>query len=145
MKCLSWNWIRREIVKELKEIITVGKELLVYEIKRHVFPTAPSPTVTHFMNLEALIFVKNWASDLLLFLEDLNHVSCWSSMLIFLPLTNSPLFDTKPGHFWRFFSETLEEKCKSGKSNVGNRKPLRKGEEQIIWWRMEEIKRENGP
>lgn len=36
--------------------LTVGKVLLVYEISRQVLPTAPSPTVTHFMNLEALIF-----------------------------------------------------------------------------------------
>lgn len=37
------------------EVLTVGKVLLVYEMRRQVLPTAPSPTVTHFMNLEALI------------------------------------------------------------------------------------------
>ena len=26
-----------------------GKAFVVYEIRRHVFPTAPSPTTTHFM------------------------------------------------------------------------------------------------
>ena len=41
--------------KEESEL-TVGKVLLVYEMSRQVLPTAPSPTVTHFMNLEALIF-----------------------------------------------------------------------------------------
>jgi hypothetical protein len=35
----------------------VGKVLLVYEISKQVLPTAPSPTVTHLMNLEALIFL----------------------------------------------------------------------------------------
>jgi hypothetical protein len=39
-----------------REALTVGKVLLVYEISKQVFPTAPSPTVTHFMNLEPLIF-----------------------------------------------------------------------------------------
>jgi len=29
----------------------------VYEISKQVLPTAPSPTVTHLMNLEALIFL----------------------------------------------------------------------------------------
>lgn len=37
-------------------IITVGKVLLVYEISIQVFPTAPSPTVTHLMNLAVVIF-----------------------------------------------------------------------------------------
>lgn len=37
--------------KERGKKNTVGKVLLVYEMRRHVFPTAPSPTVTHFMNL----------------------------------------------------------------------------------------------
>ena len=35
--------------------LTVGKVLLVYEISMQVLPTAPSPTVTHFINLDALI------------------------------------------------------------------------------------------
>jgi hypothetical protein len=35
--------------------LTVGKVLLVYEMSIQVLPTAPSPTVTHFMNLDALI------------------------------------------------------------------------------------------
>ena len=29
-----------------------GKAFVVYEIRRHVFPTAPSPTTTHFMGLK---------------------------------------------------------------------------------------------
>ena len=33
----------------------MGKVLLVYEINIQVLPTAPSPTVTHFINLDALI------------------------------------------------------------------------------------------
>ena len=35
--------------------LTVGKVLLVYDMSMQVLPTAPSPTVTHFMNLDALI------------------------------------------------------------------------------------------
>ena len=38
-------------------------------MRRHVLPTAPSPTVTHLMNLDALIFSSEWVSktsDLLL-------------------------------------------------------------------------------
>lgn len=38
------------------KLITVGKVLLVYEMSIQVFPTAPSPTVTHLMNLAVLIF-----------------------------------------------------------------------------------------
>uniref|UniRef100_A0A0D3D3A0 Uncharacterized protein n=1 Tax=Brassica oleracea var. oleracea TaxID=109376 RepID=A0A0D3D3A0_BRAOL len=29
-------------------------------MRRHVLPTAPSPTVTHFMNLDALIFSSEY-------------------------------------------------------------------------------------
>lgn len=63
--------------------LTVGKVLLVYEISRQVLPTAPSPTVTHFMNLEALIFqpstqspsikIERNASDLHLRTEPITH------------------------------------------------------------------------
>ena len=34
---------------------TVGNVLLVYEMSMHVFPTAPSPTVTHLINRAVLI------------------------------------------------------------------------------------------
>lgn len=46
-----------------KQGLTVGKVLLVYDISMQVLPTAPSPTVTHFMNLEALISTRE-APDL---------------------------------------------------------------------------------
>lgn len=49
----SEQYIVREERK--KEAQTVGKVLLVQEISKQVLPTAPSPTVTHFMNLEPLI------------------------------------------------------------------------------------------
>lgn len=39
----------------MKEEQTVGNVLLVYDINKQVLPTAPSPTVTHLMNLDALI------------------------------------------------------------------------------------------
>lgn len=38
--------------------LTVGKVLLVYEMSMQVFPTAPSPTVTHLINLDALMLKK---------------------------------------------------------------------------------------
>ena len=41
--------------KNRTETLTVGKVLLVYEISMQVFPTAPSPTVTHLMNRAVLI------------------------------------------------------------------------------------------
>lgn len=41
--------------KKNRRKLTVGKVLLVYEINIQVLPTAPSPTVTHFINLDALI------------------------------------------------------------------------------------------
>ena len=44
--------------KEVKLALTVGKVLLVYEISMQVLPTAPSPTVTHFINLDPLISVS---------------------------------------------------------------------------------------
>ena len=36
---------------------TVGKVLLVQEIRRQVLPTAPSPTVTHLINVVAAVVV----------------------------------------------------------------------------------------
>lgn len=46
---------------EEERVHTVGNLLLVQQISKQVFPTAPSPTVTHLMNLEALeaIVTKN--------------------------------------------------------------------------------------
>lgn len=46
----------KRILMKGTNIITVGKVLLVYEISIQVFPTAPSPTVTHLMNLAVVIF-----------------------------------------------------------------------------------------
>lgn len=42
-------------MEEKQKKLTVGKVLLVYEINIQVLPTAPSPTVTHFINLDALM------------------------------------------------------------------------------------------
>lgn len=47
--------IHKRDTERVNEVLTVGKVLLVYEMRRQVLPTAPSPTVTHFINLEALI------------------------------------------------------------------------------------------
>lgn len=49
-----------EIKEEKEKELTVGKVLLVQEISKHVLPTAPSPTVTHLMNLEALIVFESF-------------------------------------------------------------------------------------
>ena len=35
-----------------------GKELVVYEMSMHVFPTAPSPTTTHFISLSVLAILR---------------------------------------------------------------------------------------
>ena len=50
---LTLTYIRGIIYRQ-EEKLTVGTYSLgnlfvVYEIRRHVFPTAPSPTTTHFM------------------------------------------------------------------------------------------------
>lgn len=42
--------------------LTVGKVLLVYEMSMQVFPTAPSPTVTHLINLDALMLKKTFSN-----------------------------------------------------------------------------------
>ena len=44
---------------------TVGNLLLVQQISMQVFPTAPSPTVTHLMNLEALEAIENQTKKIL--------------------------------------------------------------------------------
>jgi hypothetical protein len=36
-----------------------GKELVVYEMSIHVFPTDPSPTTTHLMSLSVFAILRN--------------------------------------------------------------------------------------
>jgi hypothetical protein len=76
----------------------VGKVLLVYEISKQVLPTAPSPTVTHLMNLEALIFLISPQSFTLVNQQQsytTQHTIPISSLLLQFLASITHLYDAK--------------------------------------------------